>query len=141
MMKNVTITIPSHPKYLSVIRTASIAVCSLHGIPESDSEDIKLAIDEACTNIIKHAYKGDTNKKIIVKYNITKRLFRVILEDSGIKAHIESMQGRNLDDIRPGGLGIHFIRRVFDSFTFDEKRKKGNRLILTKYLKKIYKKI
>jgi serine/threonine-protein kinase RsbW len=45
------------------------------------------------------------------------------------------MKGRNLEDVRPGGLGIHLINRVFDIFEFDEKKKKGNRLKLVKYIK------
>ncbi len=134
MRESVVITIPSHPKYLSVIRETTITVGKLYGIPEADVEDIKLAVDEACSNVIKHAYRGDTTKKISVKYTIAKNLFTVMIEDNGIKTQIESMQGRSLNDIRPGGLGIHFIKRVFDGFRFDEHKKKGNRLILTKYV-------
>ena len=76
----------------------------------------------------------DATKKIVVKYTVTKKLFKVIIEDSGMKAQIEFMQGRSLNDVRPGGLGIHFIRRVFDGFRFDERKKKGNRLILSRTL-------
>ncbi len=134
MKDTVVIRIPSHPKYLSIVRKTTGAVGKLYGIPETDLEDIKLAIDEACSNVIKHAYRGDETKKIVVKYTVTKKLFKVIIEDSGIKAHIEVMQGRNLNDVRPGGLGIHFIRRVFDGVRFDEHKKKGNRLILSRAL-------
>jgi anti-sigma regulatory factor (Ser/Thr protein kinase) len=135
MKESVGITIPSHPKYLCIVRKTTSAVGELYGIPDTDLEDIKLAIDEACSNVIKHAYGGDATKKIVVKYTVTKNLFKVIIEDSGIKAQIEFMQGRSLNDVRPGGLGIHFIRRVFDGLRFDEKKKKGNRLILSKTLK------
>jgi serine/threonine-protein kinase RsbW len=134
MRESVVITVPSHPKYLSVIRAATITFGKLYGIEEAEVEDIKLAIDEACANVIKHAYQGDTNKKIVVKYTIAKNIFTVIIEDNGLKAQIESMQGRNLNDIRPGGLGIHFIEKVFEGLRFDEHKKKGNRLILTKKL-------
>ena len=134
MRESVNITIPSHPKYLSVVRKMTGAVGQLYGLPEPDLEDIKLAIDEACSNVIKHAYGGDATKKIFVKYTVTKKLFKVIIEDSGMKAQIEFMQGRSLNDVRPGGLGIHFIRRVFDGFRFDEHKKKGNRLILSRTL-------
>lgn len=136
MKESVVINIPSHPKYLSVIRATTINVGKLYEIPEEEIEDIKLAIDEACSNIIKHVYKGDTTKNIVVKYTIKKELFKVIIEDSGNKSYIEYMQGRNLSDVRPGGLGIHFIKRVFDVIRFDEHKRKGNRLILTKYFSK-----
>ena len=132
MKESVVITIPSHPKYLSLIRATTITFGKLCGIGEAEIEDMKLAIDEACANVIKHAYGGDTTKKIVVKYKVVKNMFRVIIEDNGLKAKIEFMQGRSLNDVRPGGLGIHFIRRVFDGFRFDERKKTGNRLILSK---------
>jgi serine/threonine-protein kinase RsbW len=107
-------------------------MAQIYEITEPLTEDMKLAVDEACANVIKHAYRGDRTKKIVLKYKITKKSFNVIIEDSGIKAQTDLIKGRSLDDIRPGGLGIHFIKRVFDVFQFDEKKKKGNRLILIK---------
>ena len=132
MKESVGITIPSHPKYLSVVRKTTSAVGELYGIQDTELEDIKLAIDEACSNVIKHAYGGDATKKIVVKYIVTKKLFKVIIEDSGMKAQIEFMQGRSLNDVRPGGLGIHFIRRVIDGFRIDEHKKKVNLMILSR---------
>jgi serine/threonine-protein kinase RsbW len=132
MKDSVTITIPSHQKYLSIVRSVTGKIAQIYEITEPLTEDMKLAVDEACANVIKHAYKGDRTKKIILKYKITKKSFNVIIEDSGIKAQTDLIKGRSLDDIRPGGLGIHFIKRVFDVFQFDETKKKGNRLILIK---------
>jgi len=132
MKDSVTITIPSHPKYLSIVRSVTGKIAQIYEITEPLTEDMKLAVDEACANVIKHAYRGDRTKKILLKYKITKKSFNVIIEDSGIKAQADLIKGRNLDDIRPGGLGIHFIKRVFDVFQFDETKKKGNRLILIK---------
>jgi len=132
MKDSVTITIPSHPKYLSIVRSVTGKIAQIYEITEPLTEDMKLAVDEACANVIKHAYRGDRTKKIVLKYKITKKSFNVIIEDSGIKAQADLIKGRNLDDIRPGGLGIHFIKRVFDVFQFDETKKKGNRLILIK---------
>jgi len=133
MKDAVFITIPSHPKYLSMVRAATVNMGKLYGMEDTVIEDVKLAVDEACSNVIKHAYRGDTSKKIVIKYKIMQNGFAVIIEDSGIKAHLKLIKGRNLDDVRPGGLGIHLIKRVFDVFKFDEKKKKGNRLILIKY--------
>jgi anti-sigma regulatory factor (Ser/Thr protein kinase) len=133
MKDSITISFPSHPKYLSVVRAVTGKMAQLFALEETLIEDIKLAVDEACTNVIKHAYRGDTSRKIILKYKITQRKLTVIIEDSGIKADLCTIQGRDLEDVRPGGLGVHFIRRVFDVFTFDERKVKGNRLVLIKY--------
>jgi anti-sigma regulatory factor (Ser/Thr protein kinase) len=128
------ITIPSHPKYLSVVRDVSVRMSQLHGLPAAEAEDIRLAVDEACSNVIKHAYEGDTGKRIVVRFRIAREKLEVMIEDNG-KVHPECMEGRSLEDVRPGGLGVHLIRRAFDVVAFDEKKKKGNRLILTRYIK------
>lgn len=128
------ITIPSDPKYLSVIRSVTVTMGGLCRMTDSVIEDVKLAVDEACANVIKHAYRGDTRQKIVVKFKLRKKGFEVIIEDSGIKAQPELIAGRNLEEVRPGGLGIHFIKRTFDVFQFDEKKTKGNRLRLIRYL-------
>jgi serine/threonine-protein kinase RsbW len=134
MKDSITITIPSHPKYLSVVRSVTVKVGQMNGMKEELLEDIKLAVDEACANVIKHSYRGNTSGKIVIKYTTTPENYRVIITDNGIKAHNDLLKGRDLDDVRPGGLGIHFIKRVFDVFELDEKKKKGNRLILIKHL-------
>lgn len=135
MKDTLNLSIPSHPKYLSIVRTVTGKMGQLYEINETTTEDIKLAVDEACTNVIKHAYRGDTSKKIVLKYKVTQKSFKVIIEDTGIKTQKDLLKGRSLSDIRPGGLGIHFIKRVFDVFEFDEKKKNGNRLILVKHMK------
>jgi serine/threonine-protein kinase RsbW len=132
---SITVSIPSHPRYLSVIRAITDRIGQIHEMDEKVIGDIRLAVDEACSNVIKHAYKGDVSRKIIIKYTIRPDKFYVVIEDDGITARRKALKGRDLDDIRPGGLGIHFIKRVFDVFELDEKKKKGNRLILVKYLK------
>ena len=129
------IKIQSDPKYLSVIRTVTVKMGELQGLSESAIEDIKLGVDEACSNVIKHAYGGDIHQSILVKYKMTSRGFEVLIEDHGMKVQQESIEGRNLDDIRPGGLGVHLIKRAFDIFQFDQRKKKGNRLRLVRFKK------
>jgi len=129
------IKIQSDPKYLSVIRTVTAKMGELYGLSESAIEDIKLAVDEACSNVIKHAYGGDTHQSILIRYKMTKKGFEVLIEDHGVKAQPESIEGRNLEDIRPGGLGIHLIKRAFDIFQFDQRKRRGNRLKLIRFAK------
>jgi serine/threonine-protein kinase RsbW len=119
------IIIPSHPKYLSIVRAVTGKMAELSGMAESAIEDVKLAVDEACSNVIKHAYKEVANQKIILRFKTSSKGFEVIIDDNGFKVLPESLVGRDLKDIRPGGLGIHFIKKVFDVFAFDEKKEKG----------------
>jgi serine/threonine-protein kinase RsbW len=127
------IKVQSDPKYLSVIRTVTAKMGQLYGLSESATEDIKLAVDEACSNVIKHAYGGDTRQSILVRYKMTRKGFEVLIEDNGVEVQPESIEGRNLDDIRPGGLGVHLIKRAFDIFQFDRRKRKGNRLRLVRF--------
>ena len=131
----IKITVPSDPKYLSLIRDMTARMGALSGIEGTVIDTLKLAIDEACANVIKHTYKGDTGNNISIQYRITEETFEAVIEDGGEKVSPELLKGRDLDDVRPGGLGIHFIRRAFDVAAYDEKKKKGNRLRLIKYLK------
>jgi len=137
MKNSAVLIIPSHPKFLSVLRGVTAAMGELFGMTAVEIEDVKLAVDEACSNVIKHAYGGDAGKRIIVKFSIAKDRFEVIMEDTGLKTHPEFIKGRSLEDVRPGGLGIHLIRRAFDVFAFDEKKKKGNRLTLIRHKKNV----
>jgi serine/threonine-protein kinase RsbW len=135
MKDSAVIKVQSDPKYLSVIRTVTAKMGEVYGLSESATEDIKLAIDEACSNVIRHAYGGDARQSILVRYRMTKKGFEVLIEDNGAKVQPESIEGRNLDDIRPGGLGVHFIKRAFDIFQFDPRKRKGNRLRLVRLRK------
>lgn len=135
MKGSATITIPSHPKYLSVVRAVTTRMGELSGMTDTATENITLAVDEACSNVIKYAYNGNTAKKIMVRFITTRESFEVVIEDNGIKAKPEAIEGRNLNDVRPGGLGMHLIRRAFDIFAFDQTKKTGNRLRLVRHVK------
>jgi anti-sigma regulatory factor (Ser/Thr protein kinase) len=139
MKDSAVIAIPSHPKYLCMVRDVTARMGKICDVPETDIEHIKLAVDEACSNVIKYAYGGDTTWKIFIKFRLRKKGFEVVIEDSGVKAQPELIEGRSLSDVRPGGLGVHLIRRAFDVVAFDDKKKKGNRLVMVKYLEGIKK--
>lgn len=132
MNHSATLRIRSHPRYLSLVRDMTARFCMISGLDEDLIGKIKLAVDEACANVIKYAYHGDTSKGIVVKYKSSQTSISIIIEDSGEKADPEKIRGRDLDDVRPGGLGLHFMRRVFDRVEFDGKKVKGNRLLLMK---------
>jgi anti-sigma regulatory factor (Ser/Thr protein kinase) len=128
------ITVPSHPKYLSFVRAVTVMMGVQNKVENTVIEHMEHAVDEACSNVIKHAYAGDPDNQIWVTLRVSPEAFEVIIEDSGLKADVASIKGRDLDDIRPGGLGVHLIKRACDVVEFDEKKEKGNRLRLVKYL-------
>ncbi len=135
MKDTAVLKVHSDPKYLSVIRAVTAKVGELSGLSDRAIEDVKLAVDEACSNVIRHAYGGDPTRSILIRFRTTEKGFEVLIEDEGMKAKPESIQGRSLDDVRPGGLGIHLIKRAFDLFSFDPTKKTGNRLRMVRYWK------
>ncbi len=128
----VTLSVPSHPKYLYVIRSAIYPVLIDAGYSKKETRKIILAVDEACSNIIRHAYAGDPAGKIDLALTVTGNELRIELADTGKKPDVSTIAPRNLTDIRPGGLGTHFMNSVFESVQYDTNRKAGTLLTLVK---------
>ena len=131
-LNSVTLTVPSQPKYLYIVRSALYPLLLGAGFGKRDARRIVLAVDEACSNIIKHAYEGDPSGTITVTATDAAGQFTVRLRDYGRKADPSSIAPRNLEDVRPGGLGTHFMGQVFDTVTYDTSEGEGTLLILEK---------
>ena len=93
--------------------------------------NIKLAIDEAVQNIIRYAYKFDKTKKIIIKLEkISEDSFKAEIRDYGERVQIDQIKSRALDDIKPGGLGVHFIKSISKEMKYEHKDEAGTLLTL-----------
>jgi len=128
----VTLTVPSHPKYLYVLRSALHPILTDAGFDRKVARRIILAVDEACSNIIKHAYEGDHTKTITMTITDAADRFTVRLRDFGRKTDTAKIAPRDLADIRPGGLGTLFIGAAFDAVTYDTSQEQGTLLTLEK---------
>ena len=128
----VTLTVPSHPKYLYVVRSALYPLVLESGFPKKEAQRIVLAVDEACSNIIRHAYSGDPTKTITMTVEDEAERFVVRLRDFGRKVERSEIVPRDLKDVRPGGLGTHFINKAFDSVSYDTDGGPGTLLTLEK---------
>ncbi len=132
MTETVTLAVPSHPKYLYVIRSTLYPLVLEAGFARKEARRVVLAVDEACSNIIKYAYEGDSAKTIGVKVSLDERLLRIELTDTGKKPDVARIAPRKLDEIRPGGLGTQFMASVFDRVEYDTSRETGTVLTLVK---------
>lgn len=132
MSETVALMVPSHPKYLYVIRSALYPITVDAGFSKQEARKIVLAVDEACSNIIKYAYEGDPSKTIAVNVSLDRGKLRIELRDSGKKPDVANIAPRKLDDIRPGGLGTHFMAEVFDKVEYDTSGPAGTVLVLEK---------
>ena len=84
---------------------------------ESYKDEIALAIDEACQNVVRHAYR-DKDGNVAVKLSFQNKEFIVSIEDDGTPVIPEKIKPRNIEDIKPGGLGTFFINQIMDSVSF-----------------------
>jgi len=82
--------------------------------------DAILAVNEACMNIIQHAYYGRADGEMIIEVLREKDYLIFQLTDFASPVDINKCQPRVLDEVRPGGLGIHIIQSVMDSMQFLE---------------------
>jgi anti-sigma regulatory factor (Ser/Thr protein kinase) len=136
ILETLEIKIPANPKFLKVIRLWVRLTSEVSGFSIEESNNIALGVDEACSNIIKHNYKKSTQQPIQIVCNIYKDRIEFLLRDFGEKANVTEIKSRNLDDIRPGGLGVHLIQSVMDKVVYDSRLEIGNQLQLVKYFNK-----
>ena len=150
MAFSLKLELPSHPQVLSVVRSAVQQFAIVVGFNEEECRSIILAVDEALANIIRHAYDNRYDQTIEVT---CRRLgpdlgtdpgtpieqicdgLEFLILDHGRPATPEQMKGRDLDDIRPGGLGIHLMCQTMDQVSY-EPRPECNQLRLIKLLKR-----
>ncbi len=125
----------SDPHYLCVVRLAVARLVEKLGFDEEDCTRITLAVDEAMTNIIRHGYEGATDRPIWVHIG---RMddppgMRIVIEDRARQVEPDTICGRNLEDVRPGGLGVHIIKSAMDEVQYTPRPDGGMRLEMIRY--------
>lgn len=131
-MKTCKLTFPSDTAHLAHVRQKVRAFLDKHGIDECTTELLVLALDEACTNIIRYAY-GHESKPVRLNMECLRDRLRFILRDYGKSCDPKAIRSRALEDIRPGGVGVHIIKHAFDEVKY-EPMPRGTKLVLEKKL-------
>jgi len=111
-------SIPSRSDQMGRMRAAVRACVEACGCSEMPTADIVLAIDEACQNIIRHAYQGNPDGVIELEIFRSGENLVFYLCDRAPLIDPSKVKPRDLDDVRPGGLGTHFIQEVMDQADF-----------------------
>ena len=125
----------SHPGNLSSVRALVRQFAAAACLSDADIDLIVLGIDEACTNIIRHAYKREETRPIGLSCEQVQGTLRFRLRHYGPDgADPTQWAGRALDTVHPGGLGLHLITTAFDKVDYLPKRN-GMELVLTKKFK------
>ncbi len=131
------IDVPASTQQLSVVRDFVTNHARTYGFGESDIEEIRLAVDEAMTNVIKHAYQYDESKTVYVTLGKNKTEFWVAIQDSGEAFDIEKYQepdvSERIKQRKKGGVGVFLIRKLMDKVEYSRKNS-HNEIRMTKNL-------
>ena len=108
-----------HSSSLKEIRNFARELLAKHDIFKSTSDDVVLALAEAAQNIVKHAYSGqETSDNLKVEISFENNQLKIDLYDKGVPAIPTNIKPRDVDDIKPGGLGTFFIGQIMDEVLF-----------------------
>ena len=106
-------------------------------IQDDLKDELVLAIAEAAQNIVKHAFKNaaDANELMVVQISCENNKLQIAFYDRGTPVDPKKVKHREIDNIKPGGLGTFFIQEIMDAVEFKDGKKPWiNHLVLTKQL-------
>tara|TARA_Y100000992_G_C21085677_1_gene405482 strand:+ start:119 stop:550 length:432 start_codon:yes stop_codon:yes gene_type:complete len=106
-------------------------------IQEDLKDELVLAIAEAAQNIVKHAFKNaaNANELMVVQISCENNKLQIAFYDRGTPVDPKKVKHREIDNVKPGGLGTFFIQEIMDAVEFKDGKKPWiNHLVLTKQL-------
>ncbi|MCH8486400.1 MAG: ATP-binding protein [Candidatus Cyclonatronum sp.] len=119
------IEVAASTENLLAVRNFVARHARLHGFGEKDTEEIRLSVDEAMTNVIKHAYGYDDSKLIYVSVGSDERTFWVAIQDNGHAFDISSYTTpdvpQRIKNRQKGGVGVYLIKKLMDKVEYSSK--------------------
>jgi serine/threonine-protein kinase RsbW len=123
----------SDPRLLPVVRGTVEQLAKALGFEDSQCRKITLAVDEALSNVIRHAYKNECNHEIELNCQAHSDCLEFTFIDRGEPADQARICAQPLDEVALGGRGTHLIRQIMDEVTY-ERVDEHNRLRLKKFM-------
>lgn len=133
--RSVRLTIPARAEYITLGRLALTAIAGVRPLSDETLHDLKLALTEACTNSVKHAY-GEDGGSVDIVYELLSDRLAVEVGDAGTGFDPARGSGDATDaeHLEEGGLGIEIIRALTDEVEIAEREGGGSRLRFVKLL-------
>lgn len=128
----VSLRVKSAPRYLALVRRNLEFLLAQDEVLDQEIQKIVLAVDEAAANVIRYAYGGDPEQQIDFEFSISPEWLTIVIRDYGKKPDLEKIKPRELEEIRPGGLGTRFMREVMDEVNYDISPPSGTILTMKK---------
>ncbi|MCD6359888.1 MAG: ATP-binding protein [Armatimonadetes bacterium] len=132
----ITLELPCETKYLQVARLATGGCGSAIDLTIEDVDDLKVAVTEACTNVINHAFDESTapeRRRIIVRFITGADGLQVEVEDEGCGFDPDQIEREKRDSLEGnGGLGFGLIRELTDSMKIESAPGSGTKITMVK---------
>lgn len=125
----------SQARLLASVRALVGNFAQRMGFSEIHSGQVSLAVDEALCNVINHGYDKSGDGRITLSlwaFDGPPARLKVVIEDRAKQVDPGRIRSRDLDDIRPGGLGVFIIREIMDDVRYEKREGGGMRLTLVK---------
>jgi serine/threonine-protein kinase RsbW len=132
--RSVRLIIPARPEYITLGRLALTAIAGVRPLSDETLHDLKLALTEACTNSVKHAYREGGEGTVDILYVLEPDRLAVEVGDAGAGFEPGASGEGNGDELAEGGLGIAIIRALADEVEIAEREGGGSRLRFVKFL-------
>lgn len=136
----IEIRIPAKPQYVSVIRLTISGMATRIGFSYDQIEDLKIAVSEAVTNVVQHAYQGIDDGEIVIGSALYPHKIEVMISDFGSSFNFEEVKSNigpyrdyeNVELIREGGLGLFLMETLMDEVRVNNEG--GATVFMTKYV-------
>ena len=135
--QSIRLTIPAKPEYITLGRLALTGIARLRSepMPQDVLGDLKLALTEACTNSVRHAYAdGEGLVEIVYELHQDRLVVEVCDHGEGFEPPAEPGSALEQEELSEGGLGIAIIEALADEFEIGESTNGGSRLRFVKLL-------
>jgi len=133
----VVLRVPSATEFLAAIRDTTKLVAELGGCDPGVAAQVALAVDEASTNVIEHAYRGARDRRVELRYTVARDELRVEIVDDGAPVDTHALPEVDLrryaSEKKRGGLGVHLMGRIMDTVSF-KRTPRGNVCCMVKRL-------
>ncbi|MEH7123297.1 anti-sigma B factor RsbW [Bacillus sp. JJ1532] len=136
----IEIKVPAKAEFVNVVRLTLSGIASRMGFLFDEIEDLKIAVSEACTNAVQHAYKEEEHGEVVVGFGLYENRLEVMVADNGKSFDFLSarqgigryQQTDSIEYLREGGLGLYLIESLMDEVRIHDKE--GVTVFMIKYL-------
>ncbi|MEE8587608.1 MAG: ATP-binding protein [Acidobacteriota bacterium] len=128
--------VPSSTENLAMIRQFLDGIGQQAGISEDEVAKIVLAVDEACSNVIEHAYQSDATQEVVIHVRFGDDALEVTISDTGLGFDPTEIEPKKLEELiakrKKGGLGLRLIQTLMDEVHYDMEPGKKNQIQMLK---------